>query len=75
MPRAQVSQKAALFSPLKPPPQPLQMNQPLSLLNTRKPLKEWKSHENPGAMLESALENILLQYLAPYVDGITRDQL
>ena len=24
-------------------------------------------------MLESALENILLQYLAPYVDGITRD--
>lgn len=26
-------------------------------------------------MLESALENILLQYLAPYVDGITRDKL
>ncbi|CAE7798448.1 vps13a, partial [Symbiodinium necroappetens] len=26
-------------------------------------------------MLESALENILLQYLAPYVDGITRDSL
>lgn len=25
-------------------------------------------------MLESALENILLQYLAPYVDGITRDR-